>query len=185
MAPLPETVSPGQLITADLINAMLAALRGSQSIDERFRALAQSVAGFDERLKRIESLIDKLGRDGSDLRGLIDRLRIDRDDMIVKIDDLRGQVIPKIQERFTQIDVSIAERFDPIERRINEVELRVVRDTDPIERLPGMTPENINLLRSRGIENVAAIKARRDEIPAILNNDLDAARIGNMIERFS
>jgi chromosome segregation ATPase len=183
MASLPEKVNPGDLITAELITDMLAALRGVQGIDDRLKAMDKKIDALAERVKRLEQLVARHGSDGNDMRGLLERLRSDRDDMRIKIDDVRDRIIPAIDDHFTQIETGIATRFDPIEQRIEEVELRAVRDSDPIERLHWLRPEQVQLFRDQGITNVAILKARQAEIPALINNADDAVAIGVRIGR--
>ncbi|MBC8160665.1 MAG: hypothetical protein H7Z42_05535 [Roseiflexaceae bacterium] len=180
---LPQTVSPGQLITADLINEILAALRGYQNLSTNFSTLSQAVTSIDTRVKNIEALVKEISGKNNENRGVIDSLRIDRDDLRIKIDALNGQVIPGLRGNFNRIEAALAERIEPFERRMNEVELRVVRDTDPIDRVSGISSEYVNLLRGRGIESVADLRANVAEIPNIIGNSIDALRIGTIIER--
>jgi hypothetical protein len=180
---LPETVSPGQLITADLINAMLEALRGYEGFDERLRSLALAVSALDRRIDSIEELIDDLNRKGNDMNGLIDRLRIDRDDILARLDDLNATVIPGFRRRFDDIETDIGRRFEPIERRVTEVELKLVRPSDPIERMPGLTAEHITRLHSHGIQTVSDLKLHSAELSGIIGNDIEALRISNMVDR--
>src|SRR5215217_3981350 len=136
---LPQTVSPGDLITADMFNALLEALRGAQGSDERFKNLTLELSGLKEKISGIEKLIEKLNSDGNIRRGRVDRLFIERDDIRVKLDDLSVTVIPGIRKRFDDIEADIVKRFEPIEHRVTEVELQMVRDTDPIERMPDLS----------------------------------------------
>lgn len=180
---LPEIVSPGDLITADLINAMLEALRGFQSNDERFSNLALEISGLKTQLKRVDELLEKLNTNVNELRGRVDRLFIDRDDILVRLDDLSVTVIPGIRKHFDDVEANIAKRFEPIEWRVTEVELRLVRPSDPIERVPSLTPEYISLLHSHGINTVSDLKTRSSEIAAIIGNDVEALRITNIVGR--
>jgi hypothetical protein len=180
---LPESVSPGDLITADMFNAMLEALRNAQGSDERFTNLTLELTNLKAQVQRIEGLITNLTSSGNELRGRVDRLFIDRDDILLKLDDLQVTVIPGIRTHVDLIESSLTERLEPINRRVTDVELRLVNPSDPIERLPGLTAEHITRLHSNGILNVNDLRAHVAEIGAIIGNDLDALRITNMIER--
>jgi hypothetical protein len=180
---LPESVSPGDLITADMFNAMLEALRKAQSSDERFTNLTQEITNLKAQVKRSEDLIDSLTSNGNELRGRVDRLFVDRDDILFKLGDLQVTVIPGIRTHVDQIESRFVERLEPIDRRMTDVELRLVNPSDPIERLPGLTAEHITRLHSSGILNVSDLRAHAAEIPGIIGNDLDALRITNMLER--
>src|SRR4051794_15454770 len=61
---LPQTVSPGQLITAELINDILAALRDYQSLHTSFTTsinrLNGAVRDLDERCDQIEQRMAKV-----------------------------------------------------------------------------------------------------------------------------
>jgi hypothetical protein len=180
---LPESVSPGDLITADMFNAMLEALRDAQGSDERFTNLAQEIIDLKAQAKRIEEQLNKLTSDGNILRGRVDRLFIDRDDIRVKLDDLSVTVIPGIRKRFDDIEADIVRRFEPIEDRVTEVELQIVRDSDPIERMSGLTAEQIALFHEQGIQTISDIKTHSADIADIIGNDIEALRITTMVGR--
>jgi hypothetical protein len=180
---LPESVSPGDLITADMFNAMLEALRNAQGSDERFTNLTLELTNLKAQVQRIEGLITNLTSSGNELRGRVDRLFIDRDDILLKLDELHVTVIPGIRNHVNQIESQVFERFEPIERRMIDVELQLVNPSDPIERMPGLTAEHITRLHNNGIVNVSDLQLHSAEIGAIIGNDLDALRITNMIER--
>jgi hypothetical protein len=181
LSTLPEKVNPGDLITADLINAILAALRGSQRIDERFASLSQEIIDLKTRVQRIEDLLESVRSNNNDLRGRVDQVFIDRDDILAKIRDLNVNVIPGINKHFDDIQSNNATRFTSIKDQITDVRLRTVQLSDPIDLMPGLNTDTINVLKANNINSIGDLKAPTRSIAAIIGNDLEVARINNLV----
>jgi hypothetical protein len=152
---LPETVQPGELITAALLNDILAALRRLSELVQKQDDFDSRIDKLDRRVLAIEQLIKKLSDDNGIFKGRIDLIDANYLNLKPRVDFFEGKTIPDLRDDFTRFREVVNPQINDLISKINHVNIRTVAPTDPIDTLNMFDEGTRATLRSNGVLNIS------------------------------